>query len=220
MTGSDDRTAGTSTTNNTIGNNGITSSSALSTVPPTSSSPSVDANEGILPQNTRTTTSTSSIEGEEEQSLELEAAASQAELGNSLQAQNQAVISPPPSFANSTGVTATSTSTSNNNNSNTASRSRNQSPNRQMTIQRRQSMPEMRIDPPLYQIDDDFNVQYREGQPIPSAREDEGIEELPNYTCDVHIEGYVPRKWNLLNLVFKLKIEDGKDNMLSFMVPV
>lgn len=54
-------------------------------------------------------------------------------------------------------------------------------------------MPEMRIDPPLYQIDDDFNISYREGQ-LPSAREDEGREALPSYTCDVHIEGYVPRK--------------------------
>jgi hypothetical protein len=71
------------------------------------------------------------------------------------------------------------------------SRSRNQSPNR--AIQRRQSMPEMRIDPPIYQIDDDYNIKYHGGK-LPDAREDEGHEDLPGYSCEVHIEGYVPRK--------------------------
>lgn len=60
-------------------------------------------------------------------------------------------------------------------------------------VQRRQSMPEMRFDPPGYQIDDDFNIKYVEGR-LPTAREDEGREALPGYSCEVHIEGYVPRK--------------------------
>lgn len=63
---------------------------------------------------------------------------------------------------------------------------------------RRQSMPEMRIDPPVYQIDDDFFVQYRKNAPMPVAREDEGTEALPAYSCDVHIEGWVPRKMEFL----------------------
>ena len=63
---------------------------------------------------------------------------------------------------------------------------------------RRQSMPEMRIDPPVYQIDDDFFVQYRKNMPLPIAREEEGVEALPAYTCDVHIEGWVPRKMEFL----------------------
>lgn len=66
------------------------------------------------------------------------------------------------------------------------------------SLQRRQSMPEMRIDPPVYQIDDDFRIDYMPGQPKPSSREDEGREALPAYTCDVHIEGWVPRKMEFL----------------------
>ena len=73
------------------------------------------------------------------------------------------------------------------------SSSREVSPTRQ-SVQRRQSMPEMRIDPPVYSVDDDFFVQYRKGMPLPVAREEVGHEPLPKYTCDVHIEGYVPRK--------------------------
>ena len=60
--------------------------------------------------------------------------------------------------------------------------------------QRRRSMPEMRIDPPVYSVDDDCFVQYRKDMPFPAARDEEGREPLPSYTCDVHIEGYVPRK--------------------------
>lgn len=125
----------------------------------------------------------------QEQQDELEAAAAQAELGSLTQSAAfssppappvTAVVSPP-----AQPVPAPDTAAA------TASRSRNTSPNR--PLQRRQSMPEMRIDPPLYQIDDDFNIQYREGQ-LPTAREDEGREALPSYTCDVHIEGYAPRK--------------------------
>ena len=58
-------------------------------------------------------------------------------------------------------------------------------------------MPEMRIDPPSYQIDDDFVVPYVQNK-APVAREDEGREALPDYTCDVHIEAYVPRKMEFL----------------------
>lgn len=66
------------------------------------------------------------------------------------------------------------------------------------SVQRRQSMPEMRLDPPLYSIDDDFFVQYRKDVPMPVSREEEGHEPLPVYSCDVHIEGYVPRKMEFL----------------------
>lgn len=65
-------------------------------------------------------------------------------------------------------------------------------------IQRRQSMPEMRIDPPVYSIDDDFFIQYKKGQAAVVQREEEGREPLPAYSCDVHIEGYVPRKMEFL----------------------
>lgn len=123
-------------------------------------------------------------EAETEEQIELETAAAQAELGS--QTKSGLVISPPPPPPSVSTVPRPPFQ-----GAASASRSRNQSPNR--TMQRRQSMPEMRIDPPLYQIDDDFNIQYREGQ-LPTAREDEGREALPSYTCDVHIEGYVPRK--------------------------
>lgn len=74
-----------------------------------------------------------------------------------------------------------------------------QSPQTQARLRpRRNSMPEMRIDPPVYQIDDDFFIQYRKNAPIPMAREDEGSEALPAYSCDVHIEGWVPRKMEFL----------------------
>lgn len=198
MTGSDDRTGGTtSTTNTTSSNNSITSSSTGAAVVHFSSSPSsasvVPANENIPQAIPSSSSSTAAATAEEDHTLELEAVASQAELGNSLQSQVPPVGSPPPSFATaSTTASGVMNHNQSNGNAATASRSRNQSPNRQL-LQRRQSMPEMRIDPPLYQIDDDFNVQYREGQ-LPTAREDEGNEALPNYTCDVHIEGYVPRK--------------------------
>jgi hypothetical protein len=122
--------------------------------------------------------SSQGLQGEER--IELNIAAAQAELGSSM--QSGAVVSPPPPVNLVTQPQGTAAA---------SSRSRNTSPQRSM--QRRQSMPEMRIDPPLYQIDDDFNIQYREGQ-LPTAREDEGREALPSYTCDVHIEGYVPRK--------------------------
>lgn len=196
MTGSDDRTGSTSTTNVATSNNSSTSSSTGAAVVPSSSSSSsasvVPANENIPQAIPSSSSSTSAAANTgEDHTLELEAVASQAELGNSLQSKAPAVLSPPPSFATAS-ITASSAVNHNQSNAATASRSRNQSPNRQL-LQRRQSMPEMRIDPPLYQIDDDFNVQYREGQ-LPTAREDEGNEALPSYTCDVHIEGYVPRK--------------------------
>lgn len=123
--------------------------------------------------------------GQREEQIELDIATAQAELGSSM--QSGVVVSPPPPVNPVTQPPNQSAAST--------SRSRNTSPQRSM--QRRQSMPEMRIDPPLYQIDDDFNIQYREGQ-LPTAREDEGREALPSYTCDVHIEGYVPRKMEFM----------------------
>lgn len=64
-------------------------------------------------------------------------------------------------------------------------------------LQRRVSMPEMRVDPPSYQLDDDFVVIYNSAQ-LPVSREEEGKEALPSYTCDVHIEAWVPRKMEFM----------------------
>ncbi|GAA5879406.1 hypothetical protein JCM3774_005231 [Rhodotorula dairenensis] len=58
-------------------------------------------------------------------------------------------------------------------------------------LQRTRSMYELRVPPPPYQ-----NAYGRPGQPaqIVEAREEEGKEGLPGYTCAIHIEGYMPRK--------------------------
>ncbi|GAA5989596.1 hypothetical protein JCM10908_000547 [Rhodotorula pacifica] len=58
-------------------------------------------------------------------------------------------------------------------------------------LQRTRSMYELRVPPPPYQ-----NAYGRPGQPaqIVEAREEEGKEGLPSYTCAIHIEGYMPRK--------------------------
>lgn len=151
------------------------SGSALSPEPSSSSSAVVNASAAEVEP---------AQAAETEQQFELETTAAQAELGSST--QSAVVVSPPaPPFFSAVSKSPPPASGV------SSPGSRAQSPSR--TMQRRQSMPEMRIDPPLYQIDDDFNVQYRAGQ-LPSAREDEGHEALPSYTCDVHIEGYVPRK--------------------------
>lgn len=58
-------------------------------------------------------------------------------------------------------------------------------------LHRTRSMYELRVPPPPYQ-----NAYGRPGQPaqIVEAREEEGKEGLPGYTCAIHIEGYMPRK--------------------------
>lgn len=153
------------------------SASALEATPSSPSSAAVNATTEEV-DNTQA--------GQSEEQIELETAAAQAALGSST--QSAVTVSPPPATSSVSAVPKSPPPPAS---GITAPRSRNQSPSR--TMQRRQSMPEMRIDPPLYQIDDDFNIQYRDGQ-LPTAREDEGREALPSYTCDVHIEGYVPRK--------------------------
>lgn len=58
-------------------------------------------------------------------------------------------------------------------------------------LQRTRSMYELRVPPPAYE-----NAYNRPGQPaqIVHPREEEGREGLPDYTCAIHIEGYMPRK--------------------------
>lgn len=58
-------------------------------------------------------------------------------------------------------------------------------------LQRTRSMYELRVPPPPYE-----NAYGRPGQPaqIVQPREEEGREGLPEYTCAIHIEGYMPRK--------------------------
>lgn len=65
----------------------------------------------------------------------------------------------------------------------------------QSRLARRQSMYEMRREPPVYD-NMFFGRAFSPQQVLP--REEEGKETLPPYTCAVHIEGYMPRKMEFM----------------------